>query len=427
MVILLTGAGGFIGRRLIVALRAAGHIVIEGRRNPPEGSRAVAVDFTRDVDANVWTPRLAGVDLVINAVGILREHGGQTFARIHTRAPQALFAACAAAGVGRVVQISALGADHGTTGYFASKRAADEFLASLPLEWTIVQPSIVYGAGGTSARLFTLLASLPVIPLPGRGDQRVQPIYLDDLTEAIVNLIGRGEAARQRVALVGPQALELREFLRRLRTAMGLAPAWFLPVPLWMMELGARIAELSPRSLLDRETLAMLHAGVAADPAATHRLLRRPPRDVAEFVPHEWRAAISAQARLGWLSPILRFAIAIVWIWSGVVSLGLYPRELSYDLLARVGAPPALAPIFLYGAAALDFIFGAATLVLRRRRALWLAQIALIVLYTLIVTFALPEFWLHPFGPILKNLPMLAAIALLYALEPTDDAMRRPR
>jgi hypothetical protein len=240
-----------------------------------------------------------------------------------------------------------------------------------------------------------------------------------------VNLLGRREAVRQRVALVGPRALELREFLRCLRTAMGLRRARFLPIPLWLMRLGASLAEINPRSLLDRETFAMLQAGAIAHPDATHRLLHRAPRDVAEFVPRESRAALVTQARLGWLAPILRLSIAIVWLWTGVVSLALYPHELSYALLARVGAPPQLAPWLLYGAASLDFTFGAATLLLRRRRALWLAQITVIVLYTLIITFAIPVFWLHPFGPIVKNLPMLAAIGVSYALEPTDDAAPR--
>jgi hypothetical protein len=76
-----------------------------------------------------------------------------------------------------------------------------------------------------------------------------------------------------------------------------------------------------------------------------------------------------------------------------------------------------LADVALYSAAALDLVLGAATLLMRRRRLLWLAQFVLILGYTVIITIRLPEFWLHPYGPILKNLPMLAAIALLYGFE----------
>ena len=140
MNVLLTGASGFIGGHLARALRAAGHLVIETRRDAGAVTSAVQADFTRDLSARDWLPKLVGVDAVINAVGILREHGQQSFECIHKRAPQALFTSCVAAGVRRIVQISALGADRGMTRYFLSKRAADDYLATLPLEWTIVRP-----------------------------------------------------------------------------------------------------------------------------------------------------------------------------------------------------------------------------------------------------------------------------------------------
>jgi uncharacterized protein YbjT (DUF2867 family) len=417
MLILLTGASGFIGRHLVSALRARGHRVLEARRKVSDTARDIEADFTRDLRAADWVPKLEGVDCVINAVGILRERGDQTFERIHALAPKALFEACAQRGVDRIIQISALGADRGTSGYFKSKHQADEYLATLALDWTIVQPSVVYGPGGTSAKLFSTLASAPIIPLTGSGEQKLQPIHIDDLTESIVRLVDSKERDVRRVSLVGPLTLSLREFLRRLRAAMGLAPTLFMPVPMTLMRLSARIAQMSPRSLLDSETLAMLEAGNVDDPSSTQRLLGRMPRGVEAFVDPRYRRAIATEARLSWLLPILRFSIALVWIWTGIVSLGLYPTEDSYALLARVGISAALAPIFLYGAAALDFIFGIATLAMPRRRLLWLAQIALILGYTVIITLKLPEFWLHPYGPILKNLPMLVGIYMLYVLE----------
>jgi uncharacterized protein YbjT (DUF2867 family) len=418
MIIFLTGATGFLGARLEQALSAAGHVVMAGARDVVDKPNAVQVDFTRDLDPSLWVPRLSGVDVVVNAVGILREHGEQTFARIHTLAPKALFEACVAAGVSRVVQISALGADTGTTGYFASKRAADEYLATLPLQWTIIQPALVYGEGGTSARLFTLLASLPIVPIPGDGCQQVQPIYVDDLIEAIVEAVTSAEVSRRRVPLVGPRPLALREFLRRLRQSMTRSSSVrFLPVPMTLMRLGARIMELASTSLLDRETLAMLQAGNSADVAITERLLGRPPRPVESFIETSSRAATLMQARLSWLLPLLRMSVALVWIWTGIVSLGLYPLESSYDLLGRAGISHALAPLFLYSAALLDLVFGVATLLMKQRSLLWLAQIATILVYTLVISVALPEFWLHPYGPVLKNLPLLAALYLLYSLE----------
>jgi uncharacterized protein YbjT (DUF2867 family) len=417
MVILLTGASGFLGQHLLRGLTQVGHRVVPVYRNVAPGSGAVAADFARDVNPEVWLPRLVGIDVVINAVGILRERGPQTFEAIHARAPQALFRACTVAGVSRVLQVSALGADTGRTRYFTSKHAADEFLTSLPLNWTIVQPSLVYGPGGTSAALFTSLAGLPLVPVPGGGHQQVQPIHIDDLVASMTAMVERRDVNQRRVPLVGPRVLTFRELLDQLRQAMGLGRARFVSIPMWMMQGAARIAELSPRSLLDRETLDMLEAGNTASAEWTQRLLQRPPRDAATFVESGYRKSLRQDALLQWLLPLLRFSIAVVWIWTGIVSVGLYPREESLQLLARTGVPEVLAPLLLYGAAGLDLAFGFATLLLRRRRLLWLSQMALILLYSAIITVKLPEFWLHPYGPMVKNLPMLAALYLLYVLE----------
>ena len=114
----------------------------------------------------------------------------------------------------------------------------------------------------------------------------------------------------------------------------------------------------------------------------------------------------------------LRISIAIVWMWTALLSAGLYPVDDSLALLARVGLHGTLAVATLYVAAGLDLAMGIATLALRRRRMLWLVQLALIAGYTVIISVALPEQWLHPFGPVLKNLPMMAAILLLYQSEP---------
>src|SRR4051812_48361798 len=106
MKVLLAGASGFLGGRLLDALAADGHdVVAAGRRPPPgwDGRAFVAVDFAAAPPPQWWTPHLAGVDVVINAVGILREVPRQGFDRLHTDAPRALFEAAAAAGVRLVV------------------------------------------------------------------------------------------------------------------------------------------------------------------------------------------------------------------------------------------------------------------------------------------------------------------------------------
>jgi uncharacterized protein YbjT (DUF2867 family)/uncharacterized membrane protein YphA (DoxX/SURF4 family) len=429
MVVLLTGASGFIGRHLSRALAAAGHEVIHAVRRPTENAagkhRMVQADFTRDFSKEDWLPRLFGVDAVINAVGIIREQDRQTFDAIHSRAPRALFEACAASGVQSVIQISALGADgQAQSRYHLSKKEADDFLVSLPVHSVIVQPSLVYGKDGTSAHLFNLLASLPVIPLPGKGDQKIQPVHVEDVVAAIIALL-KPEArlkvqSGERVVLAGPQAMTLRSFLEQLRRAMSLGTPFVFPVPGVFMKAGATIGRWLPGSLLDSETLQMLERGNTASEEDMQRmqaLLGHAPCSVDCFIGPSDAPAARLLAQSEWLLLVLRLSIALVWIVTGIVSLGLYPVEESYALLARVGITGWLAPVMLYGAALLDLCFGVATLVLKKRYWLWLAQLSVILFYTFIISWRLPEFWLHPYGPLLKNLPMLAAIWLLFEWE----------
>jgi uncharacterized protein YbjT (DUF2867 family) len=392
------------------------------RRPKPMGTgrNEVQGDFTRDLSPGDWLPRVQGIDVVVNAVGILREQAGQRFAQLHEAAPIALFEASVLAGVRRVVQVSALGADEqARSAYHLSKKTADDFLLAQPLAAVVAQPSLVYGPGGTSAALFNTLASLPLLPLPGGGPQQVQPIHIDDLLPALLALIEGRTGTTGRVALVGPHAMSLREMLAGLRHGMALPPArcWAVPMPL--VRAAAAAGGLFPGALLDRDTLQMLERGNTAEATATTSLLGRPPRPVSEFISPDAARSERVQAQLGWLLPLLRLSIACVWIVTGLLSFGLYPVDDSYDMLARLGITGALAPLMLYGAATFDLALGAATLFMKRRRLLWWAQIALMLGYMALITWGLPEYWLHPFGPILKNLPMLAAIGLLLALE--DD------
>jgi uncharacterized protein YbjT (DUF2867 family) len=419
MQVLVTGASGFLGRHLVAALRARGHLVTCVQRHQPtleDCAQAVAIDFADDVTPERWIPHLRGVDVVINAVGILREHGRQTFRSLHVESPGALFEACARVNVSHVIQISALGADESATSrYHLSKRRADAFLMTLPVGWTIVQPSLVFGAAGTSARLFTALASFPCIPLPAGGTQLIQPIHIDDLVAGVVALV-EAKATRTVAPFVGPAALTLREYLQVLRTSLGLGRAWTFSIPLFALRLAARIGQHSPRSLLDSDSLGMLMRGNTADVTPLRELLGREPRPARRFIADPERDSLRQLAVLAWLLPLLRLSIAAVWIFTGIVSLGVFPVAESYALLERTGVPRALAPFFLYSAALLDLALGVATLVYHRR-AIWLVQIALILGYTLIISVRLPEYWLHPYGPILKNLPMLAALLLLYRME----------
>jgi uncharacterized protein YbjT (DUF2867 family) len=424
--ILLTGFSGFIGRPLRERLVSDGHhLRLAGRRHPADMKPVedwLHFDMIGPEQAPLDPVDLAGIDVVVNTVGILREAPGRRFQTLHVDGPRRLFDASVRAGVSRIVHVSALGADESAQSrYHLSKKAGDDSLLQLPISSVVVQPSLVYGPGGVSARLFTRLAAAPVLMLPGGGHQQIQPIHIEDLVEALAALATGAGAVTGRVALVGPEALAFRDFLQRLRRSLGLVSAWQIAVPAPLVRIAATVGDHVPASPLDSDTWQMLQRGNVAPVEATHMLLGREPRPVERFVAPEEAESVRHSAQLGVFLPILRGSVAVVWMVTGVLSLGIYPVAESYGLLEQAGVPRTLTPLFLYGAAVLDLAFGVLTLVMQRRARLWLAQIAVIVGYTAIISLRLPEFWLHPYGPILKNLPMLAVLWLLYVIDRGDS------
>ena len=424
MRILVTGATGFIGGAVVDALLARGHVPVPAVRDVAAAKRRwpqldpVACDFMRDTRAEAWHPRLADVDAVVNAVGILRESRHATFAALHSATPRALFTAAADVGVRRIVQVSALGADaQAASRYHLSKREADDALLALPVRGTVIQPSVVFAPEGASAGAFLAMASLPVLGLPGGGVQHLAPVHLDDVVEAIVRVL-EADAPPSRIEAVGPACVTMRDYLDALRHQLGRGPLRVLPVPMPLVRLGAHAMAHVPGSIVDPETIAMLERGNCAAPEGFAAVLGRPPRAIAAFVRPGDSVALRTRAQLQWLLPVLQIALALVFVVTGLLSLGLYPVEASRELLARTGLTGGLADLALYGGALIDLALGVAMLLPRRiRRPAYLAAAALVLGYTAIITLALPEFWLHPFGPVLKNIPILAMLALLHELD----------
>nr|WP_033407994.1 SDR family oxidoreductase [Uliginosibacterium gangwonense] len=415
MRILICGASGFIGQALCERLALGGYDVLRGVRRCSRITD-VQIDFSHPLAPEMWAERLRGIDVVVNAVGIITENTSSRFADVHYRSPAALFAGCVLAGVKRVVQISALGAEQGTTPYFRSKYAADQCVMKLPIEWCILCPSLVYGQNGTSAAMFRMSASLPLMLVPDLGDARFQPIHVDDLVDAIVASITQVTARGKCIDVVGASRISYREMLDSYRRQMGFPEAWHATILAPVMAIAARFAGMIPGAVLNTDNWKMLQAGNTGDIGGYTRLVGHVPRGIDDFIAPQCAEVARSRALVLWRIPLLRYVMAFVWIASAYVSACVYPLQASLELLAPLGLSGAPAQVALFGASVLDLIMGVAC-VAYPQKGVWLIQAGLVIAYSLLIAVFEPAFLAHPFGPVLKNLPILALLLILYTEE----------
>jgi uncharacterized protein YbjT (DUF2867 family) len=287
MKILLCGASGFVGRHLEAALLDAGHQVIRGIRRPGRPGD-IAIDYRNDVAVETWLPRLAGIDAVVNAVGVLRDSPAQPMTRLHDAAPRALFAAAARSGVKRIVHISALGVGKGLNiPYLQTKQAADDFLQTLDLDWAILRPSLIYGKEGASTRMFMQLSYMPVLMLPEGGRQIVQPVHIDDVAQTVAILLAPDTASpplRRIIECVGAESVTLGGLISSYRTQRGSRTPWVLAVPRLMLKPVVWLGDRIPAMPVGSDTLAMLAAGNTGDADKFAKLLGHTPRSYRDFL-----------------------------------------------------------------------------------------------------------------------------------------------
>ena len=422
MRVLITGANGFIGAHIVARLLGQGHAVVAAVRAPDRIRRrfptidAVHCDLNRDVAADAWLPRLAGVDAVVNCAGALQTGGGQNLDAIHHRAPAALFDACAQAGVRTVVHISAISADPAAgTDYARSKAAGEASLKTRDLDWVILRPSLVYAEGsygGTS--LLRALAVLPLLtPLPGRGDQLFQPIHARDLAETVAVCLSRRDLAGSVLEPVGPEPLTVKDILAKLRAWLGYRAAPCLPVPMPVIAGLARVGDLFGAGPVRTTTVRQMLHGNTGDPA--------PFIAATGLTPRTMDAALSASpagtqdrwhARLFFVGPLLRVALAAFWIWTGVTALLRPPRADALALLELIGLDAGMIAPTIWFAAALDIGLGAWLLVARSVKRPALAMLAVGMAYLAAFSVVSPTLWLDPYG-VLSKIPVILVATLV--------------
>lgn len=289
MTVLVTGAGGFVGRHVVRQLAADG-VRVRAMVRDVRGARALEgldCELVRGDVTDLASLRAAtrGCRAVVHLVAIIAGRP-EDFERVMVAGAGNVVEAARDAGVRRFVLMSALGAGppaRGSVPYFRAKWTAEETVRRCGLGHAILRPSFVFGPdGGVLPRFLRLARLAPVTPVIGRGTQRLQPIWVEDVARAAALALARDDDVL--VELGGPDVVDWNELWRRLQEVLDTRrPAVHLPA--WLLRGPAAVLERLPGPLLTRDQLRMLELGdnVVSDGGAGMRELGlREPLPLAE-------------------------------------------------------------------------------------------------------------------------------------------------
>ena len=261
---LVIGGTGFVGRavceRLVERSGGGGGFVRVPTRRLPHGNAIRLLPTLELAEADVHdeqqlTRLVTGVDAVVHLVAIL--HGSRgAFEHAHVALPKKLARACAAAGVKRVVHVSALGVGAGApSNYLRSKTAGEAALRGAGLDLTVLRPSVIFGAEDRFLNTFAQLqAAAPVIPLAG-SSARFQPVWVEDVASAVVRCLDDDSSIGQTYECAGPKQYTLSELVRLAGRWSGHERAQ-IPLPAFAGRLQALVMELLPgEPLMSRDNV----------------------------------------------------------------------------------------------------------------------------------------------------------------------------
>lgn len=262
--VLLLGGTGFVGRsvceKLVERAGGGGGPITVPTRRVSHGRHIQPLPTVELVPADVHDDAqldrlVRGRDAVINLIAILHGSDAQ-FQRVHVDLPRRLGRACSAAGVKRIVHVSALGADAAAPSrYLRSKAAGEQALRHDAVELTVLRPSVMFGEHDRLINRFAALNRLfPVIPL-ACADARFQPAWVDDVASAIVRCLDRPDSIGRTFECVGPRVCTLRELVEFAGRWSG-HPRRVIPLPEPLGRLQALLLEMLPgEPLMSRDNL----------------------------------------------------------------------------------------------------------------------------------------------------------------------------
>jgi len=246
--VLVTGGTGVIGRGLIPALLKSGHdVTLLSRHASRECAEWPAP--IRGLDADIaerdsLRGTLEGIDCVVHVAGIIAEEPpGRTYQRIHVEGTRHLVEEAERSGVRRLIAVSSLGADRGRSPYHVSKRQAEEEVRRFSREWVIVRPGNVYGPGDdVFCRFLRMVRAYPAVPQVGRGNQRFQPIWFEDLGVALTRCVADGTVAGKTLELAGDEILTPHKLLEHFQN-LTRRPVPAIWLPAFFVRLGQRLLD----------------------------------------------------------------------------------------------------------------------------------------------------------------------------------------
>ncbi len=271
------GGSGFIGRYVVKRLAREGFTVRVAVTDPSgarflqtQGKVGQIVPLAASVAEEAAVERaVAGADLVVNLVGILFERRPGDFQRLQAEGAGRVARLAAAAGAGRLVHVSAIGADPSSPSAYGRSKAEGEAAvrAAFPSA-TVLRPSIVFGPEDQFFNRFAGLARvLPFMPVIA-GNTRFQPVYVGDVADAVLAAAEREDAAGRTYELAGPRSLTFRELLRYILEVTGRRRP-MVDIPAGLARLQARLGEFLPNPPLTRDQLLMLQRDNVPAPDAS--------------------------------------------------------------------------------------------------------------------------------------------------------------
>ncbi|MDJ0907150.1 MAG: NAD(P)H-binding protein [Woeseiaceae bacterium] len=284
MRVAIFGATGFVGNYLVRALLDKGDelSVLVRPGSEPKLAQADRCRVTQGDIGSTAAIRsvLDGCDAVIYNIGLLKEfpRRGITFDEAHFTGVKRVIEAAQSIGVKRFVLMSANGVKQPGTPYQETKFRAEQMLRGTDLDWTIFQPSVIFGdSGGTQEFSHQLYSELVKPPVPAVAFPGVEmsPVFIDDVVDAFVNALTDPAAVGQTYALGGPEILSWKQMVERVATAAG-RDKWFVTMPLALMKTGATFFDWLPFFPATRDQLTMLEEGNTADPSVVESLIGRP-------------------------------------------------------------------------------------------------------------------------------------------------------